>query len=305
MKSRGARVTSVFGYRGDCAGRLFSSVPSVLLPHTKAALFRKSFFPFQTALLNNIEAEYLNNPICQPLLAQVEQLILAQQLKVIISPSLAADKYHLERFKTICGYDRQTKTLLLPSSSAAHGVIHPETKSLSKHRFYENQDVRYLCMFLHEANHAHDFIIGGFNINASDSRVLLARQYSQQGLFADDDMRKIERVLSVNYAHNGVNQLKIAFKTDLIRLYEIANDDQHEDQQRAKDAIHYLKESLLHYSVIEILFEFKSRFVEFSASGSLGAAFMQEMFPAVTSWYLYQHMPACQDELNRSVKLRM
>ncbi len=305
MKSRGKSGLVRLVTRNSASMRSFianSAAPR--LPHIKAAILNEHYQPFQATLVQELENEYQHNPICQPLLAQVDQLLAKQSFSVIISPSLEIDRLHFDRFKTICGYDVRTKVLLMPSAHDAHLKLFPESKYTSKNDVDSTVSERYTRMFLHEANHAHDFVAGGFKTNKSDAIALTACLANGAGLFADPSMRKIERVLGVTYSQEVMNQLKRAFKDDLLRLFEMARDNQHPDQFRAHKALETMQTSLMPYSVLHLLFEFKSRYVEFSASSSLGADFMQAMFPAVSSWYLHQHMPACQDELNQSNHLR-
>lgn len=303
MNNRGARVFSRITDSRQSA-RFFSSVAAPSLPHINATMFSKISKPFQATLLEKIETEYRYNPICRPLLAQVDALLREQHFKVVISPSLEADQNHLKRWKTICGYEVYSKVLLLPSSPDALQHFYPETTYISKHPLYKNLDDKYLCMFLHEANHAHDFLTGGFKITKADAIALTARVPATDGLFADTSMRKFDRVLGASYSQDVMNQLKRVFRDDLIRLIEIAESNEHPDQRNAKKALVTIKASLMQYSVLEILLEFKSRFIEFSADGSLGAEFMQTMFPSVSNWYLHQHMPACQQALEQTINLR-
>ncbi len=286
--------------------RLFASqstVVATLLPHIKASFFPVVNQPFQTRFYANLDYEFKHNPFATPILAHLDMLVKVGLCQLRYSPSSAIDGIHFQKFGAICFYEHQFKTIVMPSSPNAYQKIFNPASSTPPHTIYRNDDAKYLCMFLHEANHAHDFIVAKFSLNKQDAATLLASQASSD-LLPQLAMPKMEIALSIRYSNPSLDDFKEAIKSDFIDLDSIASNTAHHQHATVVKFHEQLRHSLHRYPVTVLLAELKSRLIEFSSKGSLGHAFLEEYLPNTSSWYLYQHLPKCEHHISPVRKLQ-
>lgn len=276
--------------------RFFAAQPKqpqahTILPHIKATIFLTgSNNSFRSNFNFRLAYEFKYNVFCQPMLSNLEKLFESNRCsverKIKLTPQ--EEKFHIGYYNEI-----HQKIVMAEAPEEITKFLYKKYDRAYPYLFYKNENQHYFSMFLHEANHAHDYILGKFFLNTKDRPV----KYNFQ-------VKSWNQALSLHYESIKLTQMRDALAIDFKKLFKILKDNAHPLYNEAclvKDVLENIADR---YPTNLLLLEFKSRFVEFSTSEALGSKKLEELFPNFSDWYLNTYMPACNEAVTTVLKLR-